>query len=302
MPSKMFTIHLSKSLPLQQKPALQCHSWILLEQHCIKKSVNTFACINYITIVALKLKILTCHPTPLWDVSPPETTNKFESMWRVIYLTRRNCSFYSCFFTLLVHNITVPPQCHHLSSVHSVRWQLLHSSPLTCASDWKTFISSRLEWLKFCFMPKYINELNIFLYAHFSEHWQDSWLFPTVSGNPGTCWRLYKRKKIYFKNYLCLNNWRKPLNVQVISILRDLNVLFVSEFALLLRPPFPFEEVGDLTDSSSSCTLMVTSSSCSSLCEPFEKPFVFPFFSASSEWEPFSRWSSFPSRAFTLEI
>lgn len=65
MPSKMFTIHLSKSLPLQQKPALQCHSWILLEQHCIKKSVNTFSCINYITIVALKLKILTCHLTPL---------------------------------------------------------------------------------------------------------------------------------------------------------------------------------------------------------------------------------------------
>lgn len=200
MPSKMFTIHLSKSLPLQQKPALQCHSWILLEQHCIKKSVNTFSCINYITIVALKLKILTCHLTPLWDVSPPETTNKFESMWRVIYLTRRNCSFYSCFFfTLLVHNITVPPQRHHLSSVHSVRWQLLHSSPLTCASDWKTFISSRLEWRKFCFMPKYINELNIFLYAHFSEHWQDGWLFPTVSGNPGTCWRLYKRKKNILK-------------------------------------------------------------------------------------------------------
>lgn len=79
-----------------------------------------------------------------------------------------------------------------------------------------------------------------------------------------------------------------------------LNVLLVSEFALLLRPPFPLGPGGDLIATSSSCTSMVTSSPSSSLWEPFVKPFVFPFCSTPSTCEPFSRFSSFPSKAFTL--
>lgn len=46
------------------------------------------------------------------------------------------------------------------------------------------------------------------IYAHFGEHWQDGWLFPTVSCNSGTGWRLYKEKQEYI---LYIHHCVKPL-------------------------------------------------------------------------------------------
>lgn len=82
----------------------------------------------------------------------------------------------------------------------------------------------------------------------------------------------------FFKTHDCIIKKKKGL-------------LFESPLDLLLRPAFPLEGGGDLTSS-----VPMASSSCSSSWEPFEKPFVFP------TSKSFSRWSSFPNKAFTFDM